>query len=246
MKLRALDISEANSYIKRILTNDPILYNLRVKGEISNFKVHSSGNVYLSLKDEKSKLNCIIFKSNYDKSLNLDNEVDELNNLKNVTYKKKIDDLQTATKYLTTAKQKYLDLASVSSDEEIQEANLEQTYAMEFLWNKVGSYATKEGVTLKWDVSSTGVNNKYTLNFTTTGSYVGVISYIYALENDSDLAFRIENFKMTASGENVTATFTVNNVAIKAETISSASSNSSSSKSSNNTNEQANTNTTVQ
>lgn len=109
-------------------------------------------------------------------------------------------------------------------------------------WNsygiKLGSYATKEGVTLKWDVSSTGVNNKYTLNFTTTGSYVGVISYIYALENDSDLAFRIENFKMTASGENVTATFTVNNVAIKAETISSASSN--------NTNEQANTNTTVQ
>lgn len=171
-------------------------------------------------------------------SLNLDNEVDELNNLKNVTYKKKIDDLQTATKDLTTAKQKYLDLASVSSDEEIQEANLEQTYAMEFLWNKVGSYATKEGVTLKWDVSSTGVNNKYTLNFTTTGSYVGVISYIYALENDSDLAFRIENFKMTASGENVTATFTVNNVAIKAETISSTSSN--------NTNEQANTNTTVQ
>ncbi len=64
-------------------------------------------------------------------SLNLDNEVDELNNLKNVTYKKKIDYLQTATKDLTTAKQKYL--ASVSSDEEIQEANLEQTYAMEFL-----------------------------------------------------------------------------------------------------------------
>lgn len=75
MKLRALDISEANSYIKRILTNDPILYNLRVKGEISNFKVHSSGNVYLSLKDEKSKLNCIIFRSNYDKSLSLDNGV---------------------------------------------------------------------------------------------------------------------------------------------------------------------------
>lgn len=75
MKLRVLDISEANSYIKRILTNDPILYNLRVKGEISNFKVHSSGNVYLSLKDEKSKLNCIIFKNNYDKNLNLNNGV---------------------------------------------------------------------------------------------------------------------------------------------------------------------------
>ncbi|QJA09185.1 exodeoxyribonuclease VII large subunit [Romboutsia sp. CE17] len=75
MKLRALDISEANSYIKRILVNDPILYNLKVKGEISNFKVHSSGNVYLSLKDETSKLNCVIFKSNYDRSLELDNGV---------------------------------------------------------------------------------------------------------------------------------------------------------------------------
>ncbi len=73
MKLRALEISEVNSYIKRILTNDAILYNLKVKGEISNLKVHSSGNVYLSLKDDKSKINCVIFKSNYDKSLQLDN-----------------------------------------------------------------------------------------------------------------------------------------------------------------------------
>lgn len=75
MKLRALEISEANSYIKRILANDPILYNLKVKGEISNFKVHSSGNVYLSLKDENSKLNCVIFKTNYNKELSLNNGV---------------------------------------------------------------------------------------------------------------------------------------------------------------------------
>ncbi|MBQ3423278.1 MAG: exodeoxyribonuclease VII large subunit, partial [Romboutsia sp.] len=73
MKLRALEISEVNSYIKRILTNDVILYNLKVKGERSNYKVHSSGNVYLSLKDEKSKINCVIFKSNYNKNLQLDN-----------------------------------------------------------------------------------------------------------------------------------------------------------------------------
>ena len=73
MKLRALEISEVNSYIKRVLTNDAILYNLKVKGEISNFKVHSSGNVYLSLKDEKSKINCVIFKSNYNKDLQVDN-----------------------------------------------------------------------------------------------------------------------------------------------------------------------------
>ena len=174
-------------------------------------------------------------------SLDLDNAIEELNNLKNVTYKKKVDDLQTTTKSLTTAKQKYLDLASVSTDQEIQEANLEQTYAMEYLWNKVGSYATREGVTLKWDVSSTGVNNKYTLNFTTTGSYVGVISYIYALENDSDLSFRIENFKMVSGdSSNVTATFTVNNIAIKSETVTSSVTSSSSSGTSLNNSESTN------
>lgn len=75
MKIRALEVSEANSYIKRILINDPILYNLKVRGEISNFKVHSSGNVYLSLKDQNSKLNCVIFKSNYDKKLDLEDGV---------------------------------------------------------------------------------------------------------------------------------------------------------------------------
>lgn len=73
MKLRALEISEVNSYIKRILTNDPILYNLKVRGEISNFKIHSSGNVYLSLKDENSKINCVIFKKNFNKNLSIDN-----------------------------------------------------------------------------------------------------------------------------------------------------------------------------
>ena len=73
MKIRALDVSEANSYIKRILINDPILYNLRIKGEISNFKLHSSGNVYLSLKDQNSKINCVVFKSDYNRSLNLEN-----------------------------------------------------------------------------------------------------------------------------------------------------------------------------
>lgn len=73
MKIRALSISEANSYINRILSNDPILYNIKIKGEISNLKVHNSKNVYLSLKDENSKINCIIFKKNYDKSLDLKN-----------------------------------------------------------------------------------------------------------------------------------------------------------------------------
>ncbi|AHM56494.1 exodeoxyribonuclease 7 large subunit [Peptoclostridium acidaminophilum DSM 3953] len=62
MKLRALSVSHVNSYIKKLTSNDPILCNIRVKGEISNFKAHASGNIYFSLKDEDSKLRCVLFR----------------------------------------------------------------------------------------------------------------------------------------------------------------------------------------
>ena len=159
----------------------------------------------------------------------LDSEIESLNNLKNATYKKKLDELQSSIKDLTKAKQGYLDLASVSTDTEIQEANQEQIYAMEFLWDKVGTYATQEGLTLTWNIVSIGVNSKYNLNFTITGSYIGIINYVYALENDSELAFRIENFKITSAGTNdVTATFLVSNITIKEESITTATSSSNS------------------
>ncbi|EOD01727.1 exodeoxyribonuclease VII large subunit [Caldisalinibacter kiritimatiensis] len=61
MELKPLKVSEVNRYIKRVLTSDPILHNIRVEGEISNFKHHYSGHMYFSLKDNDSKLNCIMF-----------------------------------------------------------------------------------------------------------------------------------------------------------------------------------------
>ena len=65
MKLRPLEVSELNSYIKKLMADEPILGNVMVKGEVSNFKIHSSGNVYLSLKDKDSKVNCIILRRNF-------------------------------------------------------------------------------------------------------------------------------------------------------------------------------------
>ncbi|MCH4888822.1 exodeoxyribonuclease VII large subunit [Acidaminobacter sp. JC074] len=56
-------VSELNSYIKRQLQFDPILSQLRVVGEISNFKLHSSGHIYFTLKDETSKIQCVMFRS---------------------------------------------------------------------------------------------------------------------------------------------------------------------------------------
>ncbi len=63
MELRALKVSELNKYIKKIFTNDPLLYNISVEGEISNFKHHYSGHMYFTLKDENSRLKCVMFKN---------------------------------------------------------------------------------------------------------------------------------------------------------------------------------------
>lgn len=74
MKLKTLSVGEVNNYVKKLVENDFILKNLNVKGEISNLKFHSSGHIYFSLKDENSKVNCIMFKNN---AVNLDFGLEE-------------------------------------------------------------------------------------------------------------------------------------------------------------------------
>lgn len=64
MQIRTLSVSEVNQYIKRILTSDPILAHIHIRGEISNYKLHSSGHMYFTLKDSQGKIRCVMFKSN--------------------------------------------------------------------------------------------------------------------------------------------------------------------------------------
>ncbi|UZQ50911.1 exodeoxyribonuclease VII large subunit [Clostridium kluyveri] len=67
MYIKTLTVSDINRYIKKTLDNDFILGNCSVKGEVSNFKFHSSGHMYFSLKDKFSKINCIMFKSSVER-----------------------------------------------------------------------------------------------------------------------------------------------------------------------------------
>ena len=62
MKLKTMSVTDLNAYIKRNFDHDFILNNLTVLGEISNFKAHSSGHLYFSLKDEHAKVNCVMFR----------------------------------------------------------------------------------------------------------------------------------------------------------------------------------------
>lgn len=59
----AVSVSDLNLYIKEKIAGDEALNAVVVKGEISNFKAHYTGHFYFTLKDDKSLIKCIMFKS---------------------------------------------------------------------------------------------------------------------------------------------------------------------------------------
>ncbi len=63
LEREALSVTQVNLYIKEIMNRDLILTDLAVKGEISNFKAHSSGHMYLSLKDKTGVMRGVMFRS---------------------------------------------------------------------------------------------------------------------------------------------------------------------------------------
>ncbi|MBE5846533.1 MAG: exodeoxyribonuclease VII large subunit [Lachnospiraceae bacterium] len=54
-------VTQVNSYIKNMFTQDYLLQMLSVRGEVSNCKYHSSGHIYFTLKDEKGQIACVMF-----------------------------------------------------------------------------------------------------------------------------------------------------------------------------------------
>ncbi len=61
-------VSQINLYIKNMFIRDYALQRLRVKGEVSNCKYHTSGHIYFTIKDKSSQLSCVMF-SSYRKNL---------------------------------------------------------------------------------------------------------------------------------------------------------------------------------
>ncbi len=62
LTMEALKVSELNTQIKAIL--EQTFLDVCVQGEISSVKVHTSGHIYLSIKDEHSSIKCVMFKGN--------------------------------------------------------------------------------------------------------------------------------------------------------------------------------------
>lgn len=57
-------VAQVNSYIKNMFSQDFMLQNIYVKGEVSNCKYHSSGHIYFTIKDAKGTIACVMFAGN--------------------------------------------------------------------------------------------------------------------------------------------------------------------------------------
>lgn len=159
----------------------------------------------------------------------LTHEIETTEKLMHSEYAQKTEELQKTVEGLMEAKDEYKELAAVSSDKALKEATKQEIYKMEYIWTRIGSHATSEGIELKLDITAgeTGEEDSKNLLFTVTGNYIAVINFVLSIEDDSQLGFRIENFKiLPGSGENGRqATFTVRNIRIKSENVTNASTN---------------------
>lgn len=143
-------------------------------------------------------------------------EISETEKLIRSNYPTELETLDSNVSSLLAAKEEYQDLADVSTKSEINKATTVETYTVEFLWTRLGRHATAEGVYLSY----TPTNNS--IKFTVSGDYIPILSFVSAIENDSKLGFRIENFKLIPGGNNLQATFETRNINIKTEGVNTA------------------------
>lgn len=136
---------------------------------------------------------------------NLKDKNDKLSNLVDKEYPRAISTVAESEKQLKATKEEYESQIALNSNSETSIAVATEKYEIEYLWTKIGNHAKDNDVDMKIDLTSSSVGTGYyKLNFTVTGSYVGITDFIYAIENDSKLGFKIDNFIMTQNTETTT------------------------------------------
>lgn len=153
-----------------------------------------------------------------DKNAELEDTVTEATKLASSSFPSTVNELNASMEDLKKQKTAYEDMVAVSESGDVETASQLSNYNLDFLWTQIGTHATSEGVNIDMALTQgTGGENVYNINFTAVGSYVGISEFIRDIEDDSDLAFKIEEFSMTAgeSTSQLRATFVCKNIPIE-------------------------------
>ena len=154
-----------------------------------------------------------------EKSAQLDETIQEASKLAEKDYKSLLSDIENNTKKLMNEKKEYEDTVLINTENGTQSAGHVGHYKVEKLWVKLGTYATEEGIVLQMDIvnSSSGEADRYDLNFTVNGTYIGITDFISDIENDSELGFKIEGFTLNrdTSETDLISRFSCKNIVIE-------------------------------
>lgn len=163
------------------------------------------------------------------------------------SYETSVSNVETVKKTFDTQKKKY-DAISDETIKVIKDAYTTQDYSIEYMWIKLGNYATKNRLSIvlvepggtgdinntqddattsstdntvtsdttqTTNSTNTGSTSSSVLKIKITGSYLDISNFIFEVESDSELKFRLDNISMElVSGTTISATFDVKNVTI--------------------------------
>ena len=137
---------------------------------------------------------------------NLDKKIEEAKTEEEQNYAKAVNDLNNSVKSLKDTKEEYEEkIKSLGLNSQLGITQIEK-YKIEYLWNKIGSYAKKEGIGIDLDIQETTISETYNINFTLTGSYVGITDFLYDIENDDELNYKVKTFKIEPTTNTTTST----------------------------------------
>lgn len=145
--------------------------------------------------------------------------------------------LQKAQKEYENQKNKY-EAISDESLEIIKQATLEETYDVEYMWIKLGNYAKTNNLsinivepggsvvtenndedgddTVSSNESSSNNTNTQNLMISVVGNYLDLAEFVFDVENDVELRFKLDKIKMVyAQSNKVSTTFEVKNIVME-------------------------------
>ena len=129
----------------------------------------------------------------------LNKQIDMAKQINNQEYPQSIEKLENSIRNLKVAKEKYeTKLNYVSENAELGVVEIKE-YKIERLWITLENYAKDNGLVLQLDLLDTSTANTYDLDITIIGSYIGITDFIYDIEGDDTLGFKIQNFKIIPS-----------------------------------------------
>lgn len=121
---------------------------------------------------------------------------------------------EKAKEQFEKAKQEFDQIKNINSYETLVELAAKREYNIEALWIKLGLIAENNELIHAFNVKQSEDTDNYSINVELTGSYSGIRNFIDDIMMDMDLMFKAEDVKIEGSGENLTATFVINNVNI--------------------------------